>query len=142
MNLTMPWRAPSMALVAMLEASVGLHAGCGDRQSPIQNGIELAQFVEMARESDCAEQRRRLFVIDGVLVFFDRAGDCPDNTFSETLFGGSVDEVLCVSHDSIAGPVTMCHDPAFQGLFETILTHLGEPDLGLGSGHTVHRVPV
>ena len=103
---------------------------------------ELAPFVELARETECADDRRRLFAIDNVLVFFDRAGGCPDNYYSETLFGGSVDEVLCASHDSIAGPVTECHDAAFRELFETIIAHLDEPDLGLGSGHTVHQVPV
>ena len=117
-------------------------SGCSRGHSSVQAAPELAPFVELARKTECADDRRRLFVIDNVLVFFDRAGDCPDNSYSETLFGGSVDEVLCASHNSIAGPVTECHDAAFRELFETIIAHLDEPDLGLGSRHTVHQVPV
>lgn len=103
---------------------------------------EWAPFVEMAREAGCADIRNRLFVIDQSLVLADHVGNCADASYSQTLFGKTVGEVLCVNHDSIAGPMKNCTDPSYAALFDTILAHLDEPDLGLGSAHTVQQLPL
>ena len=121
---------------------LGIGAACARTTGPRPASLETAPFVEMAKSTGCADLRRRLFVIDGALVFFDRAGACPDNGYSETLYGRSVDEVICASHDSIAGPVTRCSDPERRELFETILEHMEERDLGLGPDHQVQRIPL
>jgi hypothetical protein len=135
------WRG-AIGLVGALGLGAGLEIACASAKGPGAGRLDTAAFVEMAQRSPCATIRRRLFAIDGAFVFFDRAGACPDNSYAETLYGRHVDEVLCTSHDSIAGPVTRCSDPDRRELFETILEHLDEPDLGLGPAHDVQRVPL
>jgi hypothetical protein len=98
-------------------------------------------FVEMARQSDCADRTNRLFLIDGALVFWDKAGSCADAAYSQTLFGATPRDVLCRYGDSIAGPRKECTDPRFEKQFDIILAHLDRPDLGLGPGHTVRPLP-
>lgn len=90
----------------------------------------------------CADQRRQLYVIDEAMVLFVRAGSCPDNSYSQTLYGRSPAEVLCTTHDSIAGPMTRCEAGAPQDLFETMTGNLSLPDLGLGSDHKVRAIPI
>ena len=89
----------------------------------------------------CADIRNRLFLIDDQWVFWDQAGNCADASYAETLYGSSPDEVLCNAHDSIAGPMKHCTDPQHLDLFNTITAHLDQPDLGLGSDHTVEPIP-
>jgi len=101
---------------------------------------EWAPFVESARVAPCSDVRNRLFVIDDAHVFVDRAGSCPDASYRQELFGRTVDHVLCEKHDSIAGPMKKCSEPGYEALFETITTHLEEPDLGLGASHTVQEL--
>ena len=116
--------------------------GC-QRGQPVQTlAPEWASFVELARKAECSDIRNRLFVIDQTLVFADHAGNCADASYSQILFGKTVDAVLCVNHDSIAGPVKNCADPSYAALFDTITTHLDAPDLGLGSSHTVQPLPL
>ena len=123
------------AFRAIILAVLASGSGC---QSP----GEWAPFVESARGAACSDVRNRLFVIDDALVFADRAGSCPDASYRMELFGRSVDKVLCVKHDSIAGPMKSCSEPGYETLFETITTHLEEPDLGLGASHTVQQLPL
>lgn len=99
-----------------------------------------APFVELARMGPCSQTRNRLFVIDDVLVFHDSAGKCADASYGEVLFGKTVDDVLCSYADSIAGPRTSCRNPKYKELFGTIITHLDEPDLGLGPSHKVEQL--
>lgn len=101
-----------------------------------------AAFVELARRGECSGTRNRLFVIDDQLVFHDSAGNCADASYGEVLYGKSVDDVLCSYTDSIAGPRKSCRNPKYAGLFEIIITHLNERDLGLGPRHTVRRLPL
>ena len=133
------WIARSVRAAIIL---VVLVSATGCQRSPHGEPIapEWAPFVEMARGAACSDVRNRLFVIDHVLVFADRAGSCPDASYSQGLFGRTVDEVLCVNHDSIAGPVKHCGEPSYKALFEIITTHLDEPDLGLGPSHTVQQL--
>ena len=104
------------------------------------SAIDLAPFKERARASGCADIRNRLFVIDDQLVFWDVAGNCADASYAQTLYGSTPDQVLCVLHDSIAGPVKECQDAQYQAMFDTITANLDQPDLGLGAGHTVRPV--
>jgi len=111
---------------------------CGACES--HSGVDLGPFRKMARAGACADIRNNLFLIDDQLVFWDRAGECSDAAYAQSLYGGSFGESLCVFHDSIAGPVRSCSDPAYEGLFDTITANLDKPDLGLGSEHTVVEV--
>ena len=132
---------------AALAAPLALAAGCGNPLTPLRAGaphipFDLAPFQQMARASSCADQLNRLLVIDTSLVLWDRAGSCPDNSYAQTLYGTSVTHMLCRNADSIAGPVKTCLDQRYLPMFDTIISHLDLPDLGLGPGHTVQVVPL
>jgi len=73
-------------------------------------------------------------------VVWDRKGSCADSSCAVTLYGGTVDTVYCDLHDSIAGPVRACPVAGYLDIFNIISTHLNQPDLGLGQGHTVQHV--
>jgi hypothetical protein len=115
-------------------------AGCNSEQTPAVNAPEVQPFQEMARTSTCADKKNRLFLIDGAFVFWDKAGSCADASYSQTLFGATPQDRLCEYHDSIAGPRRDCTNAAYASMFDTILAHLDEPDLGLGPGHTVRPI--
>jgi hypothetical protein len=99
-------------------------------------------FIDNARNAVCADIRNRLFVIDDRLVFWDRAGSCPDNAYGATLFGDSVNDVLCYFGDSIAGPMKRCPVTGYEAMFETMTTHSDDPGLGLGPEHSVEVLPL
>jgi len=103
--------------------------------------MDLAPFQEMARQGSCADIRNRLFLIDGQWVFWDRAGRCADAAYSQTLFGATVTDRLCDFHDSIAGPLKRCQEERYRQMFDTLIAHLDEPDLGLGPQHQVQSIP-
>ncbi|RJG15111.1 hypothetical protein D3872_14620 [Massilia cavernae] len=135
-------------------AGAALLAGCGggsvpmhDQQaspgvvvgepSPNDAPVSTELFAARAREEACAGVRNRLFVIDGKKVFWDRAGNCPDNSYAQRLYGVTPDALLCEAMDSIAGPRISCKDSAARSLFDTILANLERDDLGLGIAHKV-----
>jgi hypothetical protein len=126
---------------ALLAGTLATTGGCGGAPTEPTPGFDLAPFKEMARRATCAGQRNRLFLIDRMLVFWDRADRCPDFSYQQTLYGETVDDVLCIYHDSIAGPVKTCQDSRYAGLFETVITSLDKPNLGLGSDHQVEPIP-
>jgi hypothetical protein len=128
---------PAIILVVLASAT-----GCQGSQHGETITPEWAPFVDLARVAECSDVRNRLFVIDDVLVLSDRVGSCPDASYSDVLFGRTVDDVLCVNHDSIAGPVKDCANPGYEALFDIMTTHLDEPDLGLGPSHRVHQLPL
>lgn len=101
-----------------------------------------ADFIALAQAASCADQRNRLFVIDKKMVFWDRAGNCPDNSYARGLYGATPQALLCSVSDSIAGPQLSCTDAQSRALFDTILANLDKSDLGLGSGHQVEPVTV
>jgi len=103
--------------------------------------IDLDQYKELASNAPCADLKNRLFLIDGCTVLWDRVGNCPDNGYSITLFGSSVDNILCSLSDSIAGPRKSCNDQDYEDMFETIINNLNDPDLGL-EGHIVENIPL
>ncbi len=126
----------TIPLIALL-----LLASCAGNTSEPRSTVDLAPFQKMAGLGSCADIRNRLFLIDDQLVFWDSAGNCADAAYSETLYGRTPDQILCVLHDSIAGPMKNCQAERYQGLFDTMTANLDKPDLGLGSEHTVQPVP-
>src|SRR5689334_14674744 len=99
---------------------------------------DLDAFRKLARESNCADVRNHLFLIDNHIVFWDRESRCADAAYAQTLYDRKPDTVLCNNMDSIAGPQRSCNgDAPFINMFDTILKNLDAPDLGLGPGHTV-----
>jgi hypothetical protein len=117
-----------------------LLVSCGGANTP-QSAFDLTPFKERAQAAGCDDIRNRLFLIDNQLVFWEVAGDCPDASYGQTLYGRSLEQILCIAHDSIAGPVKECPDSQYQAMFDTITANLDQPDLGLGADHTVEPVP-
>jgi hypothetical protein len=115
--------------------------GTQTRTSTPPAAIDLAPFKKLAGAGGCSDIRNRLFLIDGRLVFWDIAGNCADASYSQMLYGSTPDQVLCVWHDSIAGPVKNCRDERYRDMFNVITANLDKPDLGLGPQHTVQPVP-
>lgn len=137
-------------------AAAVLAAGCGGGATvgdPVVRGQGIAvgepngglavtsEFVKVAASSACTEFRNRLFLIDGKQVFWDRAGNCPDNSYQQTLYGATPEAMLCSKADSIAGPRTTCSNESARPLFDIITKNLDAPDLGLAaSGHKVEPI--
>ncbi len=123
----------------VLALAWSLHA-CGN--SPTDPGnVDLEAFKSLARQTSCADRVNRLYLIDARLVFHQAEGRCSDAAYAYTVYGTSPSDVKCKLADSIAGPQRSCADTTLSGLFDTILGHLGQTDLGLGSDHTVAAVP-
>jgi hypothetical protein len=124
-----------MALAVLL-----LAISCEDESTEPTFEIDLTPFKDLARAADCAGIQNRLYLIDSQLVFWYRAGDCPDNSYAQKLFGSKVDHILCDSHDSIAGPVINYLDDRYRSMFDTIIANVDQPDLGLSPDHTVQAI--
>jgi len=133
-------RARILILIASLSAALLLLPGCGGNPTQPPTGIDLTSFKSLARGDSCTNIRNRLFLIDGKLVFWDRAGNCSDAAYGETLFGSTISDTLCDFHDSIAGPIKICQDDRYREMFDTIIVNLDKPDLGLGSRHKVQPI--
>lgn len=108
--------------------------------APTPAGPDIAAFADMAQKASCAENRNRLFIIDGKQVFWDHAGNCPDMSYEQVLYGATPQDVLCSHADSIAGPQTSCKDDSLRPLFDTILKSSDTDSLGIAASHTVERV--
>lgn len=106
--------------------------------------IDSAPFVKLAQGmSACADRKNRLWVIDGKMVFWDRAANgCPDMNWSQKLYGITPDALLCSSEDSIAGPQIRCADDSKRALFDIISKHADAANLGLDSSHKVVSITV
>lgn len=128
------------ARALLLPVAIGVATLCGCQEGTAPDAARIAPFIEMARAETCAGRSNRLFVIDRTLVFWDRAGDCPDNSYAHRLYRESPDRLVCDSHDSIAGPQGTCTDASLGELFTTITQNLDRADLGLGPGHTVRPI--
>lgn len=128
---------------ATAAAAQGKQAGQGVAVGEPNGALPVAaEFVAKAQAATCADQRNRLTMIDQRMVFWDRAGSCPDNAYARTLFGATPQTVLCSVVDSIAGPQITCTDEQSRALFNTILANLDKADLGLGSSHQVEALAV
>jgi hypothetical protein len=133
----------SAALLGGVAVVIAFLAGCQGDDSADESAEEWAPFVQLAlQQSSCSDIRNRVFVIDRTIVLIDHAGNCADGSFSQVLYGDSVDDVLCNYHDSIGGPVKNCPVPAYAEMFEIIITHLDARDLGLGPTHVVQQLPL
>jgi hypothetical protein len=126
--------------IVSLSAVVLLLPGCNGNPPEPRAEIDLTSFKALGRGDSCTNIRNRLFLIDGKLVFWDRAGNCPDATYGETLFGSTISDALCNFHDSVAGPIKICQDDRYREMFYTIIANLDKPDLGLGSRHKVQPI--
>jgi len=124
---------------AIFLAGTLMLAGCvgsGSTEPPLNAG----PFLELARTTACASGKNNLYVIDNRFVFHDRSGDCPDNSYSRTLYGTTPEVVLCRQNDSIAGPQSNCVDAGVRELFSAITNNADQADLGIGLGHKVTRL--
>ena len=130
----------AILIAACLTVGLVLAMRAGSAGQP-QGGVDLAPFKAMARARDCVDIRNRLFLIDDQLVFWEGAGHCADASYGATLYGRTLDEVLCSVNDSEAGPMKNCHDEGYRAMFETMTRNLNRPDLGLGATHSVQPVP-
>ncbi|GAB3437678.1 hypothetical protein GCM10027320_24610 [Massilia solisilvae] len=137
------------ALLALLLAGCG---GGGDAKDvqiasqkenvPVPQALDTAAFIKLAQGETCADQKNRLWLIDGKQVFWDRASArCPDNSYSRKLFGATPDALLCSTSDSIAGPQTSCANDTARALFDTVQKNLEAPNLGLDASHKVEPIP-
>ncbi len=131
----------ALILAVLSSAALLTLPSCDTDPTQPRTPIDLAAFRTMARESDCAEVRNRLFLIDARLVLWDRAGNCVDAGYAQILYGRTVDDVLCSYRETIAGPMKGCPDERYGSLFETMIANLDQPDLGLGPRHDVRAIP-
>lgn len=116
-------------------------AGQGIAVGEPNGGVPVvSEYIKMAQEASCASTRNNLYVVDSKYVLWDRAGNCADNSYGQTLMGTNPQAVLCTSGDTIAGPRTSCSDESVRALFDTMLKNLDKADLGLGAGHKVEPV--
>lgn len=116
-------------------------AGQGIAVGEPNGGVPVvSEYIKLAQEDSCAQNRNNLFLIDSKYVLWDRAGECADMSYAQTLMGPTPQAVLCSGGQTIAGPRTSCTDESVRPLFDTILKNLDKVDLGLGSGHKVERI--
>jgi hypothetical protein len=133
-----------------------LLAGCGGGATiesqaahSAQNGVDpgpqtvdTAPFIKLAQaDAACADLRNRLWLIDGKEVFWDRAGSkCPDNNWSQRLYGTTPQAVLCSANDSVGGPQKTCANDTVRALFDTITKAGQSANLGLDASHKVEAI--
>ena len=130
------------AVTAVLAVAALLMLGSCQGVTTSAPGVNLAPFKAMARAAACSDRRNRLFLIDDRMVFWDREGNCMDALFTLALYGQTVSDLLCSRSDSVGGPnTTICTDESFRPMFETMISNLDDPALGLGPEHTVSDVP-
>lgn len=116
-------------------------AGQGIAVGEPNGGVPVvSEYVKMAQDASCAGTRNKLFVIDSKYVLWDRAGQCADASYAQTLMGPTPQAVLCSAGQTIAGPRTSCSDSALRPLFDTMLHNLDKADLGLGAAHKVEAI--
>jgi hypothetical protein len=131
------WRTLAPVVVLSALWSSGCDSGPAMPGAP----FSLEPFKAMARRASCADATNRLFLIDAQLVFWSHTGSCADAGYGMSLYGGSPDELFCSFRDSIAGPRRQCRDDRYRVIFDVVVAHLGEADLGLGTGHSVQPIP-
>lgn len=116
-------------------------AGQGITVGEPNGGVPVvSEYIKLAQDASCADARNNLYLVDDKYVFWDRAGQCADASYAQTLMGANPQAVLCQSGDTIAGPRTVCTDDAARGLFDTMLKNLDKADLGLGASHKVEAI--
>ena len=119
---------------------VATGGGGGTNGIPPGKDLDIEPFIEYAEASDCTDLRNRLFIIDDELVLWDRVGNCPDYSYEVQLYREDLDNLLCETHDSIAGPQTFIYDEDYRDLFETIVDNIEDEHLGLDDSHLLEEV--
>jgi hypothetical protein len=104
--------------------------------------FELDELRYMASNATCSDITNKMFVIDNQFVFWIVEGNCPDASYSYTLFGNSPDEILCKRFDSIAGPQEQCIDESYQEIFQIICDNKDAEDLGLDKNHKITEIEI
>ena len=104
-------------------------------------GPVAADFIKVAQQEPCGDIRNRLYLIDGKEVFWDRAGNCPDNAYVQRLYGANPQAVLCEMTDTLGGPRTFCANDSMRALFQQLQSGVGQPNLGLDASHKVELIP-
>ena len=104
--------------------------------------IDLDEFRNMASNATCSDITNKMFVIDNQIVFWIVQGNCPDASYSYTLFGNNPDEILCKKFDSIAGPQGQCYDESYQEIFQTVTNNINSSDLGLDTNHKITEIEI
>jgi hypothetical protein len=130
---------PKQIVIITLLILITTLFSCKNDSNEVDSDFDLEPFRELARDASCANIVNRLFLIDREMVFWDRRGNCMDASYAHTLYGGTVDTILCYDGDSIAGLQYSCEDP-FKEMFDTITANLDESDLGLGENHKVEKI--
>jgi hypothetical protein len=105
-----------------------------------ETSIELDYFKDIARNAICADITNNLFVIDNEMVFWVVEGNCPDASYTFTLYGNNPDDIYCKKYDSIAGPQEQCNNEDYQEIFQIITDNLDNDNLGLDKNYKVTKV--
>lgn len=132
-----------LLVVSVLVSTILLSIACdisGSDSELNDQKIDIDAFKALARNAICTDMKNNLFIIDNKLVFWERAGGCPDAGYGLILYGITPDQILCVYGDSIAGPRKTIRDKKYKQLFETIIQNLNETNLGLSSTHKATKI--
>lgn len=129
-----------IALTTLSACGSNLDQSKGNSNTPAP--VTTTAFVQMAQTASCNDLKNRMFVIDQKWVLWDKAGNCSDASYAQTLFGNTAQTVLCSNADSIAGPRFTCADKESESLFKTVLDNLDKSDLGLGNTHQIQQLAV
>ncbi len=105
-----------------------------------ENSIDYNIFKNMAKNTTCADIKNKLYDIDNQIVFWAVEGNCPDASYSYTLFGKTPEEIICERYDSIAGPIQDCNDESYMNIFQIIIDNLDSDNLGLNGTHKVTEI--
>jgi len=107
----------------------------GNAVDACSNAMDTAPFIAKARAASCSSIRNSLLILDCSMILWQVRGSCSDASYSYTLFGTTVDDVLCSYSDSIAGPRYVSNDAICASLFPPSST--GDFNL---SGHAVTAI--
>ena len=127
-----------VALVVILFSIIGIYIMYFYETD--ETSIELNVFRDMANNATCSDITNKLFLIDNKNVFWIVEGNCPDASYSYTLFGTTPEDIICKLYDSIAGPQEQCFDNNFQEIFQIIVDNINSDDLGLGNNHEISEI--
>lgn len=99
---------------------------------------EIAKQIQLAKKEPCADVENKLYLINNRFIYWLRKGNCSDNNFAYYLIGKGLKE-LCSNIETIDGPKTK-YTPGMKELFNKIIAHSEETNLGLNSTYTVKLI--
>lgn len=144
----------NMLTSIVLLAAAAVLAACGGSGTPVaqhdRQAAEMAargdsapvpaDFIRVAQQEPCGDIKNRLYLIDGKEVFWDRAGNCPDNAYVQRLYGANPQAVLCEMTDTLGDAKTFCANDSMRVLFQQLQRGAGQPNLGLDASHKVQLI--